>query len=214
MLNIPNLVTVIRILMIPVFVLFASFAENWAYIVMALVFSVAAMTDWLDGYLARRLDQSSRLGAFLDPVADKLIVVVALLLLVHKHNSFWLTLPVVVITMREILISALREWMAEMGKRTSVAVSYLGKVKTTVQMISIILLLVAPVDIQHKLTIFGYMMLYVAAALTVWSMMMYLMAAWPVLKAGELLVNHQTELPPSQDYDPWKGVVRPDERAR
>lgn len=167
--------------MIPVFVLFSFFPFGWAYWLTALIFSAAALTDWLDGYLARRLDQSTRLGAFLDPVADKLIVVVALVLLVDKYDNFFLTVPAVVITMREILISALREWMAEMGKRTSVAVSYLGKVKTTVQMLSIIVLLLSAPVLSHWLVWLGFITLYVAAGLTVWSMVLYMKAAWPVL---------------------------------
>lgn len=185
LLNVPNVVTFVRIFMIPVFVLFSFFPFSWAYWLTAIIFSAAALTDWLDGYLARRLDQATRLGAFLDPVADKLIVVVALVLLVDKYNNFWLTVPAVVITMREILISALREWMAEMGKRTSVAVSYLGKIKTTVQMVSIIVLLLAAPDLSHWLVWFGFALVYVAAGLTVWSMVLYLLAAWPVLSSGE-----------------------------
>lgn len=185
LLNVPNVVTFIRIFMIPVFVLFSFFPFVWAYWLTAIIFAAAALTDWLDGYLARRLDQATRLGAFLDPVADKLIVVVALVLLVDKYNNFWLTLPAVVITMREILISALREWMAEMGKRTSVAVSYLGKIKTTVQMVSIIALLLAAPDLSHWLVWCGFVLVYVAAGLTVWSMVLYLVAAWPVLSSGD-----------------------------
>jgi CDP-diacylglycerol--glycerol-3-phosphate 3-phosphatidyltransferase len=184
LLNVPNVVTFVRIFMIPVFVLFSFFPHGWAYWLTAIIFSAAALTDWLDGYLARRLDQATRLGAFLDPVADKLIVVVALVLLVDKYDNFFLTVPAVVITMREILISALREWMAEMGKRTSVAVSYLGKVKTTVQMVSIIVLLLAAPVITHWLVWLGFITLYVAAGLTVWSMFLYMKAAWPVLTGG------------------------------
>jgi len=179
--NVPNVVTLARICMIPLFVMFTVLPFPWAYQCSAFIFSLAALTDWLDGYLARRLKQKTRLGAFLDPVADKLIVVVALVLLVYKFGSIWITLPVIVITMREILISALREWMAEMGNRASVAVSYLGKLKTTFQMAAIIVLLVIEPTGPTLLSNLGYVLIYLAAALTVWSMVIYLNAAWSAL---------------------------------
>src|SRR5690606_27793354 len=113
------------------------------YLFSAAIFGLAALTDWLDGYLARKLDQMTPFGAFLDPVADKLIVAVALVILVQSRPTLLVALPAMIIICREILISALREWMAEMGTRTSVAVSMLGKIKTTLQMIAIALLLLA-----------------------------------------------------------------------
>ena len=130
--------------MIPIFVVVFYLPYEWRYLVSAAIFALAAVTDWLDGYLARRLNQSTPFGAFLDPVADKLMVAVALTVLIEEHHSFLLTLPATVIICREIVISALREWMAEMGKRASVAVSYIGKIKTTAQMGSIIMLLAFP----------------------------------------------------------------------
>lgn len=179
--TIPNLLTALRILLIPVFVLVFYLPYKWAPLVCTAVFGLAAATDWLDGYLARRLGQLSPFGAFLDPVADKLIVVVALVLLVQINPSAWFAVPAAVIVGREIAISALREWMAEIGKRAKVAVSIVGKVKTTVQMIALLLLLfrepIGPLP-THDL---GVALLYVAAVLTLWSMIMYLRAAWPML---------------------------------
>ena len=143
------------------------------------IFALAAVTDWFDGYLARRLNQMSPFGAFLDPVADKLIVAASLVVLVESYASPWLTLPAIVIIGREIVISALREWMAELGKRASVAVSYVGKVKTALQMLAIFLLVIA--EPWSQLGIAGMVAMYMAAALTLWSMYEYIKAAWPEL---------------------------------
>ena len=147
------------------------------------IFAVAAATDWVDGYLARSLGQMTKLGAFLDPVADKLMVVVALVLLVERHNNILFTLAACVIIGREIVISALREWMAELGERTSVAVSYVGKVKTAFQMVAIVgLLAVDPAKDEGWMLALSYLMLVTAAVLTLWSMFIYLRAAWDVIK--------------------------------
>ncbi|MGQ7274869.1 CDP-diacylglycerol--glycerol-3-phosphate 3-phosphatidyltransferase [Marinobacter sp. V034] len=177
--NLPNILTMSRIIMIPIFVVVFYLPYEWRYLVSAAIFALAAATDWLDGYLARRLNQSTPFGAFLDPVADKLMVAVALTVLIEEHHSFLLTLPATVIICREIVISALREWMAEMGKRASVAVSYIGKIKTTAQMGSIIMLLAFPMGTGGALA--GTVVLYGAAILTLWSMVIYLRAAWPDL---------------------------------
>ncbi len=177
--NLPNILTLSRILMIPVFVIIFYLPVGWSYMVSAVIFALAAATDWLDGYLARRLDQSTPFGAFLDPVADKLMVAVALTVLIEEHASFILTIPATVIIGREIVISALREWMAEIGSRASVAVSYIGKIKTTAQMAAITLLLAFPPGVAW--TFLGLGLLYVAAVLTFWSMLLYLKAAWPDL---------------------------------
>ena len=179
--NIPNLLTSFRIFMIPVCVGVYYLPFDWSYIAAATVFVLAAITDWFDGYLARKLDQSTPFGAFLDPVADKLIVAAALVVLVESYATLWLTLPAVVIVGREIVISALREWMAELGERASVAVSIIGKLKTTVQMAAIIVLLASPPG--EWLGTAGLVMLQAAAALTLWSMVVYLKAAWPTLRA-------------------------------
>jgi len=182
--NIPNLITILRILLIPVFVLVYVIPGQVTYLLAALLFSLAAITDWLDGYLARRLEQMTRFGAFLDPVADKLMVVVALVMLIGSHHNLIFTLPSLVIIGREIMISALREWMAEMNRRGVIAVSWMGKAKTTMQMISIIILLANPPYIERPWVIVGYVFLYASASLTLWSMVVYLRAAWPTLKEG------------------------------
>ena len=123
MTNIPNLLTFFRILLIPVFVILFYLPYQWSYMAAALVFILAAATDWFDGYLARKLNQSTAFGAFLDPVADKIMVAAALVVIVEHYNTIWVTIPAMTMIGREIIISALREWMAELGKRSSVAVS-------------------------------------------------------------------------------------------
>jgi CDP-diacylglycerol--glycerol-3-phosphate 3-phosphatidyltransferase len=178
--NIPNLLTVLRVLLIPVFILLFYMPFSWSYWAASMVFAIAAATDWLDGYLARRWEQSTPFGAFLDPVADKLMVAVALVLLVAEHSNLWLTLAAVVIIGREIVVSALREWMAELGARAHVAVSNLGKWKTAAQMLALVILLGNP-PVFTFWVVLGYVLLVVAAVLTLWSMLQYLLAAWPHL---------------------------------
>ncbi|MEO4046666.1 CDP-diacylglycerol--glycerol-3-phosphate 3-phosphatidyltransferase [Pseudomonas sp. CAU 1711] len=181
--NIPNLLTVLRVALIPVFILFFYLPFSWSYWAASAVFALAAVTDWFDGYLARLWEQSTPFGAFLDPVADKLMVAVALVLLVEEHANLWLTLPAVIIIGREIVVSALREWMAELGARAQVAVSQLGKWKTAAQMVALIMLLANPPQLTLWVGL-GYLLLIVAAGLTLWSMLQYLMAAWPHLSTG------------------------------
>lgn len=180
MLNIPNLITLFRLVLIPFILVAYYWPSESRFLWAAGLFSLAAATDWLDGYLARKLNQTTPFGAFLDPVADKVTVAVALVVLVEAYSELWLTLPAIIIISREIVISALREWMAETGKRANIAVSYIGKVKTTMQMGSIVLLLATPPGTLVATT--GLVMLYAAAALTLWSMMLYLSAAWSQLK--------------------------------
>ncbi len=182
-LTIPNVLTWLRISLIPIFVLFYYLPAHWAHMVAALIFALAAITDWLDGYLARSLNQTSPFGAFLDPVADKLMVAVALVLLVANAKMPFLALPAAIIVGREIVISALREWMAEIGKRASVAVSLIGKIKTGLQMVALVLLIMGRPWGQHFTLLIGYILIYIAAILTLWSMCMYLKAAWPELIA-------------------------------
>ena len=178
--NLPNIITMSRIIMIPVMVFcYYQWPADNAHYIAAWVFMIASFTDFFDGYLARKLNQSTPLGAFLDPVADKLSVVIALALLIEHYNSLLLTLPALIIIGREVVISALREWMAELGKSAEVAVSYIGKVKTLVQMSSITMVMGFADD--HWMGILGMIGLYAAAILTVWSMMQYLRAAWPQL---------------------------------
>jgi len=181
--TIPNALTILRILLIPVLVVafYVPFKNHLP--VAALIFALAAATDWFDGYLARRLGQMTEFGAFLDPVADKLMVAVALVLLVERHDTLLFTLAACVIIGREIVVSALREWMAELGERTSVAVSYIGKVKTGFQMTAITALLaINPESDPGWQLALCYIVLYAAAVLTLWSMMVYLKAAWAVMK--------------------------------
>lgn len=175
--NLPNTLTLGRIVLIPIFIAIFYLPWTWAHATAAAIFLLASLTDWLDGYLARKLHQISMFGAFLDPVADKLLVASSLLLLVGSNDLHYITLPAIVIVGREIVISALREWMAELGKRASIAVSYIGKIKTAVQMIAIILLL-AFHSVSFSLEMLGVVLLYLAAILTIWSMIVYLKIAW------------------------------------
>ena len=184
--NTPNLLTLFRMALIPVVVVLYILPLNSIYV--TAVFLLAGATDWLDGYLARRLDQISRFGAFLDPVADKLVVAAVLVLLVSdtglmenvvSQNLF--IIAVIVILGREIAISALREWVAQSGLQPSLAVSALGKIKTTVQIIAISLLLYRDDLFGIPVLRAGEVLLYVAAAFTIWSMVGYLKAAWPAI---------------------------------
>ena len=182
--NTPILVTVLRMALIPVFIVIYVWHGRWTDLAAAAVFGLAALTDWLDGYLARRLKQTTRFGAFLDPVADKLVVVSAIVMMVGDRASLWLTLPGLVIVGREIVVSALREWMAEMNRRGVVAVGLLGKIKTGVQIAAILTLLAFPPGSDPRFVGLGYVLIYLAAIMTLISMVMYLRAAWPTLRAG------------------------------
>ena len=177
----PTILTVFRIALIPVFILAFYLPVHWSGAASAVIFTLAAVTDWLDGFLARRMNQTSAFGAFLDPVADKLMVGVALVLLVEAHPSPWMAIPAAIIIGREIAVSALREWMAEIGESARVAVSLMGKVKTTCQMLAIIFLLYGEPLYDFPVDTAGFVLLYVAAALTLWSMTLYLRKAWPSL---------------------------------
>jgi cardiolipin synthase len=184
--NIPILLTWLRVALIPLVVGVFYLPEHWLpladrNLAATLVFIVAAVTDWFDGYLARRWNQTSAFGAFLDPVADKLMVAGALLVLVQLDRVN--AVIAFIIVGREITISALREWMAEIGARKSVAVSSLGKIKTAVQMVAIPLLLFHdPLFGNYDTHIAGEILLWVAGVLTVWSMFYYLRRAWPLIK--------------------------------
>ncbi len=180
--NIPNQLTLLRILLIPVFVLVFYMSFAWNNIIACLIFILAAITDILDGYLARKLNQTSSLGAFLDPVADKLMVAVVLVLLIQQNPDIYLTLAAAVIIGREITVSALREWMAEIGARSKVAVSVLGKIKTIAQMVALGFLIFEESVFGLPVYEIGLILLYIAAFLTIISMFQYLIAAWPKLK--------------------------------
>jgi CDP-diacylglycerol--glycerol-3-phosphate 3-phosphatidyltransferase len=182
--NLANFFTVLRVLMIPLFMGLYYIEFPWHRILAAFVFILACVTDWLDGHLARRLNQSSRFGAFLDPVADKMLVTITLVILAASYPSPWYVIPAAIIVAREVMVSALREWMAEQRQRDVVAVGMAGKVKTTFQMIAIGVLLTT--DPRGPLLLWGggYLLINVAAALTVWSLLTYLRSAWPLLKSG------------------------------
>ena len=182
--SLPNLLTSLRIALIPVLVIVFYLPFEWRHLAAAGIFTVASITDWLDGYLARKLDEITPFGAFLDPVADKLVVATALVLLVEVHASAIFSVPALVIVGREIVVSALREWMAKYSERRSVAVSVVGKVKTIFQMVAIIVLLASGTDLGSYIVIAGYVLIYAAAALTLWSMYLYLKLAWPDLSSG------------------------------
>jgi CDP-diacylglycerol--glycerol-3-phosphate 3-phosphatidyltransferase/cardiolipin synthase len=185
-LNIPNLLTWARILLIPAFVCVFYLPADWLEpgrqnLLATVFFVVAAVTDWFDGWLARKLGQMTAFGAFLDPVADKLMVAAALVVLLKLGRVD--AIVAFIIIGREITISALREWMASIGAAKSVAVSFLGKLKTTAQMIAIPLLLyhdvLGPLNPQAA----GTWLIYVAAVLTLWSMAYYMKMAWPEILA-------------------------------
>lgn len=179
--TLPNLLTLYRIVAIPVIVVVFYLPVIWASEAAAYLFLSATITDFFDGWLARRWGQESPLGAFLDPVADKLLVGVVLVLLVQSDPSIGMAVAAAIIIGREITISALREWMAELGKRATVAVSYVGKIKTTAQMASLVLLLYSDPLLGLPTYEIGYYLLWVAAVLTLYSMIVYLRAAMPVL---------------------------------
>ena len=185
--NIPNTLTWARIALIPIFVGVFYLPDGMLSVqhqnlIATALFAAAAITDWFDGYLARALGQTSAFGAFLDPVADKLMVAAALILLVQLSRVD--AIIAVIIIGREITISALREWMARVGKSASVAVAYVGKLKTAAQMAAIPLLLYDAPVLSVDLRLLGSVLIYIASALTLWSMGYYLKQAWPQLSAG------------------------------
>lgn len=193
-LTVPTLLTLARIVMIPVLVLVFYLPYGWTNFACAGLFALAAFTDWLDGWIARRYHQFSAFGAFLDPVADKLMVAVALFLIVQGHPTRWMTLWALVIVGREIAVSALREWMAEIGQRATVKVAFIGKIKTVAQMVALLCLLYSVTPdmpprampwMGQPIFHIGEWMLAAAAILTLWSGAQYLKAAWPALMADE-----------------------------
>jgi len=182
--NVPNILTSFRIFLVPVFVVTFYLSYNWRFFLMAGIFTVAALTDWLDGYLARKLQQSSSFGKFLDPVADKLLVTVALVLLSESYVSPLVSIPALTIVGREVVMSALREWMARIGKEDELVVSTLGKTKTLLQMIAIIALLAVDPRVNKIgcfLSYFGLVLLHISSALAVLSLFLYFRRAWKYL---------------------------------
>ena len=179
----PTILTLIRIALVPVLVLLFYLPYHWSNVACVVVYVFAAVTDWADGFLARRMKKMSRFGAFLDPVADKITVATALILLVQTKESHEAVFAIAsaIIVGREITISALREWMADVGQRALVKVSWVGKTKTGFQMTAIGFLLYHDPILGIPIALIGELLLYTAAALTLWSMWSYLQAAWPVM---------------------------------
>ena len=184
-LNIPNCLTIFRIIVIPIIVFLYLYDVKYGNWINTILFALAGISDALDGYLARKWDQATKLGAFLDPVADKLLVVAMLVLIVTNIQILqgvlvqWLFIVTVLIIIgREMTVSALREWMAELGKRSNVAVSWIGKYKTGIQMTSIGFLLFQYSILGIPVLLIGELLLYIAGVLTIWSMCIYLSAAY------------------------------------
>jgi len=183
--NLPNILTLLRILLIPVLVVVYYLPYDWMYPLSAGIYFLAGATDWLDGYYARRLGETSAFGAFLDPVADKVMVTTALVLLVSADQNWLLATAVIVIIGREITISALREWMSTLGVRKNVAVTWLAKIKTALQMLATGLMLYRYDAYGLPIYQIGEWLLYAAAILTLWTMTVYLLAAWPELSRSQ-----------------------------
>jgi CDP-diacylglycerol--glycerol-3-phosphate 3-phosphatidyltransferase/cardiolipin synthase len=180
--HLPNVLTVARIVAVPLVVALFYWEHPWSNPLAAVVFIAAALTDTLDGYLARRLDITTPLGEFLDPVADKLMVATALVLLVSHDTSALIVITAIVIIGREITVSALREWMAQLGARGKVAVSGMGKLKTTLQMTGLSMMMFRNDVFGLPVYEIGVWLLVIAAVLTLWSMGSYMRAAWPDLR--------------------------------
>ena len=188
--NLPTWLTLFRVALLPVMVVVFYLPFPGHNITAAIVFLLAAFTDWLDGYLARRMNLTSAFGAFLDPVADKLMVAVTLFLLVESHRGGWpgilMAVTAAVIVGREISVSALREWMAEIGMRATVKVAFIGKLKTVMQMVALVVLIVQHEKAAEALRLYhiGEALLVIAGVLTIWSGLYYLRAAWPILSSN------------------------------
>ncbi len=180
--TIPNILTSFRIVAIPLVVLVYYLPFPWAGQASGLLFGLAAITDWFDGYLARKLNQTSKFGAFLDPVADKLMVSTALIVLVQSDPRLYLVAVAAIIIGREITVSALREWMSELGARATVKVSFFAKWKTTFQMFGIAFMLYREPSFGIPVYTMGQVLILAAAGLTLWSMADYLRASWPVMR--------------------------------
>jgi len=182
-LTLPTMLTLLRIALVPVLVILFYLPFHWSNVACVVVFVAAAVTDWADGYIARRNGQMSRFGEFLDPVADKIMVATALILLVQRqeHYEALFAIASAVIVGREITISALREWMSDIGERNLVTVSWIGKTKTGFQMTAIGFLLYHDNIWFLPVALIGELLLYIAAALTLWSMWSYLQSAWPAM---------------------------------
>ena len=183
--NIPNTITTFRIVLIPVFIAAFYMPYDWAPALATFIFWFAAITDWFDGYLARKLNQQSSLGAFIDPLADKLMVICALLIILVKHpENNWLLLSSLIIISREVFISSLREWMSSLGKDKVVAVSFFGKAKTVAQMFALLFLIYENDIFGLPTYTFGVGLLVWSVILTIVSMIVYIKSAWQTLSAS------------------------------
>ena len=180
--NLPTYLTLLRIALIPLLAVIFYLPWEYSNIACTFIFFIAGFTDWLDGYLARKMGLETAFGAFLDPVADKVMVAFVLVLIIQSQASAPLAIAGAIIISREIIIASLREWMAEIGQRAKVKVSELGKWKTTTQMLAIGFLLYREDLIGLPINLIGYWLLYIAAFLTLWSMSNYLTAAYTTLK--------------------------------
>ncbi len=181
-LNIPTILTLLRIALIPVIMVVFYLPIDDARLWCSLLFIVASLTDWFDGFLARRLNLQTAFGEFLDPVADKLMVVVILVLIVQADPAVYIAIPAAIIIGREVSVASLREWMAELGQRSVVKVSWIGKYKTAFQMLAILCLLFN-VDLYGvPIRLVGLVAIYIAAILTLWSMWQYIQLALPQFK--------------------------------
>ena len=192
-LTFPTILTLLRIALIPVLVLFFYLPFQWNGLACVVIFVTASITDLLDGYLARRTGQSTSFGAFLDPVADKLMVATALILLIQQNPTVLFAIASAIIIGREITISALREWMAELGESGLVKVTVFGKVKTGFQMTAISFLLYEDDIFIFPILLLGQLLLYTAAALTLWSMYTYIRAAWPAMSSAGQVKTDDSE---------------------
>ncbi len=181
--TVPNILTLLRIALVPVLVLFFYLPYHWSNMACVVIFVLAAITDIADGVIARKTGQTSRFGAFLDPVADKIMVSTALVLLVQRQDTYQAVFAVAaaIIIGREITISALREWMSEIGESALVSVSWIGKLKTIFQMTAISFLFYHDNMWWIPIKPIGELLLYTSAALTLWSMWAYVKAAWPAM---------------------------------
>ena len=180
-LNLANILTLFRIAAIPIVVVCFYSPIPYARPIAAVLFGIAAVTDFIDGWVARRFNQQSRFGEFLDPVADKLMVAIVLVMLVQAQSGWFEDIIAMIIIGREITISALREWMATIGERTNVRVSISGKVKTTFQMFGIAFMVWHNPLFGIDIYAVGFVLLVIAAIMTIWSMIFYLKAAWPFI---------------------------------
>jgi CDP-diacylglycerol--glycerol-3-phosphate 3-phosphatidyltransferase len=206
----PTILTLVRIALVPVLVLLFYLPYHWSNLACVVVYVLAAVTDWADGFLARRMRLMSRFGEFLDPVADKITVATALILLVGKQQNHEVVFAIAaaIIVGREITISALREWMADVGQRALVKVSWVGKMKTGFQMTAIGFLLYHDPIMGIPIALIGELLLYTAAALTLWSMWSYLQAAWPVMSDSRHHEHYESE--DADAHDPAGASLRKD----